>query len=244
MGDQTQTHSCLKHHPAKGGFAPFLPEDIFSMESIESYFKFFIAMAAIVNPLGAVPIFLNACSDESLRDKKKTIKTASITVFFVLFISLISGEALLRVFGISMASFRVAGGILILLMSFSMLQAKVSPAKQTQEEAEILESNIKESIAVVPLGIPLMAGPGAISTVILYAQRHRTVQHYLILLGLILSIAILSWTVLRIAPAIASRLGQTGINIVTRIMGLLMASIGIEFMANGLKILFPVLTSL
>ncbi|MCB9480312.1 MAG: YchE family NAAT transporter [Desulfobacteraceae bacterium] len=214
------------------------------MESVESYFKFFLAMAAIVNPFGAVPIFLNACSDESLRDKKKTIKTAATTVFFVLFISLVSGEAILKIFGISMASFRVAGGILILLMAFSMLQAKVSPAKQTQEEAEILESNIKENIAVVPLGIPLMAGPGAISTVILYAQKHETFSHYAVLLGIILSIALISWSVLRIAPAIASRLGQTGINIITRIMGLLMASIGIEFMANGLKMLFPVLTSL
>ncbi|MDY0360855.1 MAG: YchE family NAAT transporter [Desulforegulaceae bacterium] len=214
------------------------------MESVESYFKFFLAMAAIVNPFGAIPIFLNACSDESLRDKKKTIKTAAVTVFFVLLVSLVSGEAILKIFGISMASFRVVGGVLVLLMAFSMLQAKVSPAKQTQEEAEILESTIKENIAVVPLGIPLMAGPGAISTVILYAQKHQTLSHYAVLLMLILSIAIISWCVLRIAPAIESKLGQTGINIITRIMGLLMASIGIEFMANGLKMLFPILNSI
>ncbi|MGE4519705.1 MAG: YchE family NAAT transporter [Desulfobacteraceae bacterium] len=214
------------------------------MESVESYFKFFIAMAAIVNPIGAVPIFLNACSDQSMKDKKKTVKTAAVTVFSVLLISLVSGDIILKLFGISMASFRVAGGVLILLMAFSMLQAKVSPAKQTPEEAEILESNIKENISVVPLGIPLMAGPGAISTVILYAQKHESVLHYTILFWLIVSIAFFSWVVLRVAPAIASKLGQTGINIVTRIMGLLMASIGIEFMANGLKMLFPVLSTI
>ncbi|MDY0133018.1 MAG: YchE family NAAT transporter [Desulforegulaceae bacterium] len=211
------------------------------MESIESYFKFFIALVAIVNPVGAVPIFLGAYSGQSLKNKKKAVKTTAFTVFLVLLISLVSGDIILKIFGISMASFRVAGGVLILLMAFSMLQAKMSPSKQTKEEAEFLESHTRENISVVPLGIPVMAGPGAISTVILYAQKHESIIHYTILLCLIISIAVFAWIVLRVAPSIASKLGQTGINIVTRIMGLLMASIGIEFIANGIKLLFPIL---
>lgn len=212
------------------------------MESIEAYLKFLVGLIAIVNPVGAVPIFLNACQGQSTVQRNNTINSATATVFFVLAVGLVSGEAILRVFGISMASFRVAGGILILLMSLSMLQAKVSAAKQTEEEAEALVS--KESVAVVPLGIPLLAGPGAISTVILYSQRHRTLTHYLVLVAVIVSVAAVSWVVLRLAPLIADRLGRTGINIVTRIMGLLMAAIGIEFMANGLKMLFPLLGSM
>ncbi|BCS95723.1 UPF0056 inner membrane protein [Desulfoluna limicola] len=212
------------------------------MESIEAYFKFFIGLIAIVNPIGAVPIFLNACQGQSPAERKSTVTTASTTVFFVLSVSLISGEAILRGFGISMASFRVAGGLLILLMSLSMIQAKTSGAKQTKEEADDLES--KESVSVVPLGIPLLAGPGAISTVILYAQRHNTLSHYLMLFLVIVSVGLSSWVALRLAPVIADRLGKTGINIITRIMGLLMAAIGIEFMANGFKMLFPFLATI
>jgi multiple antibiotic resistance protein len=213
------------------------------MESIESYFKFFIGMIAIVNPVGAVPIFLNACYEQSEKERKGTINTASLTVLVVLVVSLVSGDIVLRIFGISMASFRVAGGMLILFMSLSMLQAKVSPAKQTREEAEILESRERENVAVVPLGIPLMAGPGAISTVVLFVQKHSTISHYIVLLFIILCVAVISWMVLRLAPLIARKLGQTGINIVTRIMGILMAAIGVEIMANGFKMLFPFLSS-
>lgn len=207
------------------------------MESLDSYFKFFIGLIAIVNPVGAVPIFLEACQGNTTKERHSTGNQASFTVATVLMIGLVSGELVLHFFGISMASFRVAGGILILLMSLSMLQAKVSPAKQTPEEADVLET--KEAVAIVPLGIPLMAGPGAISTVVLYAQRHNTLSHYLALSIGILGVGICVWLILRVAPAIADRLGKTGINIITRIMGLLMAAIGIEFMANGLRILFP-----
>ena len=213
------------------------------MESMEFYFKFFIGMLAVVNPLGAVPIFLNACENQTLSEKKKVVNATSLTVFTVLCISLVSGEALLKIFGISMGSFRIAGGVLIFLMSLSMLQAKVSPAKQTPEEAKSLEAQTRENIAVVPLGIPLMAGPGAISTVVLSAQRHFTISHYMILLLLITGLSLISWTLLRLAPVIAQKLGQSGINIITRIMGLIMAAIGIEFMASGMKILFPFLSS-
>lgn len=214
------------------------------MESIDFYFKFFIGMIAVVNPVGAVPIFLNACQDQTREEKKVTVNTASLTVFTVLLISLLSGEAILRLFGISMASFRVAGGVLIFLMAMSMLQAQVSPAKQTEEEAKRLKSKVRENVSVVPLGIPLMAGPGAMSSVVLSAQKHSTFAHYGFLFLVIASVALVSWIILRTAPVIAEKLGQTGINIITRIMGLLMAAIGIEFMASGVKMLFPVLESI
>lgn len=207
--------------------------------SLPEYFKFFAALIAIVNPIGAVPIFINLTSDQPDRDKKKTAFLAACATSTILLVALVTGEALLNFFGISIASFRVGGGILILLMAISMLHAKPSTVKHTPEELE--DSAERQTIAVVPLGTPLLAGPGAISAVILNAQRYSSPTHYL-LLGLeIVIVGLAIWLILRVAPLVATYLSKTGINIVTRIMGLIMAAVGVEFIANGLRQLFPVL---
>jgi multiple antibiotic resistance protein len=122
-------------------------------------------------------------------------------------------------------------------MAISMLHGGMSPAKQTSEEAQDAEE--KEKIAVVPLGMPLLAGPGAISTIIIYAHRGHGFVHYALLLSIALALALLTWVSLRAAPGIAQRLGRTGLNIFTRIMGLILAAIGVEFMANGIRQLLP-----
>lgn len=207
--------------------------------SISEYLKFFAALLAIVNPVGAIPIFINLTADQNKGVRNKNSFMASISMGIILIVVLFSGDAILRFFGISVGSFRVGGGILILLMSISMLQAKMSHVKQT--EVEGLDLAERESVAVVPLGTPLLAGPGAISTVILYAQRYTSVTHYLYLLGVIVLLICLTFLSFRLAPAIARLLGKTGINVVTRLMGLIMAAVGVEFIANGLKQLFPAL---
>lgn len=207
--------------------------------NISEYLKFFAALMAIINPIGAIPIFINLTADqeEPIRNKNGSMAAASMAM--ILIVVLFSGEAILYFFGISIGSFRVGGGILILLMSISMLHAKMSPVKQTEEEEH--DSAERDSVAVVPLGTPLLAGPGAISTVILYAQRHSSVSHYIILFCEILLLALLTALAFRMAPPIARLLGKTGINVVTRLMGLIMAAVGVEFIANGLKQLFPIL---
>ncbi|HUV49891.1 MAG TPA: YchE family NAAT transporter [Anaerolineae bacterium] len=207
--------------------------------NISEYLKFFAALLAIVNPVGAIPIFINLTADQNKGVRNKNSFMASISMGIILIVVLFSGDAILRFFGISVGSFRVGGGILILLMSISMLQAKMSHVKQT--EVEGLDLAERESVAVVPLGTPLLAGPGAISTVILYAQRYTSVTHYLYLLGVIVLLICLTFLSFRLAPAIARLLGKTGINVVTRLMGLIMAAVGVEFIANGLKQLFPAL---
>lgn len=207
------------------------------MDEWSYYLKFFISLVAIVNPLGIVPIFIDACRGMNPTERRQTGDLASYTVLMVLTASLVFGDAMIRFFGISIASFRVAGGVLLLLAAISMLQAKISPEKQSEEEAIDLES--RKSLAVVPLGIPLLAGPGAISTVILHAQKHLNLLHYLVLLLVIVILSASIWWLLRISSAIAGKLGKTGINLVTRIMGLIMAAIGVEFMASGLRQLFP-----
>lgn len=207
--------------------------------SLSEYLKFFAALLAIVNPVGAIPIFINMTVDQDKGVRNKNGFMAAISMGLILVVVLFSGEAILRFFGISVGSFRVGGGILILLMAISMLHAKMSQVKQTKEEE--LDSAERDSVAVVPLGTPLLAGPGAISTVILYAQRYTSVSHYLSLLAVIVVLVLLTALAFRLAPTIARMLGKTGINVVTRLMGLVMAAVGVEFIANGLKQLFPVL---
>ncbi len=207
--------------------------------NISEYLKFFAALLAIVNPVGAIPIFINLTADQAESERNKNGTIASISMGLILVVVLLSGEAILRFFGISVGSFRVGGGILILLMAISMLHAKVSQVKQTAEEE--LDSAERDNVAVVPLATPLLAGPGAISTVILYAQRNTSIAHYFYLFAIIVLLVGLTTLSFRLAPVIARLLGKTGINVVTRIMGLIMAAVGVEFIANGLKQLFPVL---
>ncbi|MBU4261134.1 MAG: YchE family NAAT transporter [Proteobacteria bacterium] len=205
--------------------------------SWNEYLKFFAALLAIVNPVGAIPIFINLTEEQRDEERRKTGTMAAVSVAVILAVVLFSGESVLDFFGVTVGSFRVGGGILILLMAISMLHAKVSQVKQTEEEMFA----DRETGGVVPLGTPLLAGPGAISTVILYAQRYSSTLHYVILLAGIVLLALLTWLCFRMAPVMAKVLGKTGINVFTRIMGLFMAAIGVEFIANGLKQLFPLL---
>lgn len=203
------------------------------------YTKFLIGLLAIVNPLGAVPIFVALTSNSLEAERKKIAKIVVAAVLIILYVALLFGDWLLQFFGITIHSFSVGGGILILIMAISMLQARLSPISQTEEEAR--EGESKESVAVVPLAMPLLAGPGAISTVILYAHKDPGVSHYLAMSLDILIVGILLWAVLKLVPWISRHVSQTGINIFTRIMGLILAAIAVEFIATGLKGLFPVL---
>lgn len=204
------------------------------------YLKIFISLLAIVNPVGAVPIFISLITGIHDKERHRIINVVAMTVGLILLVSLYFGELVLEFFGISIHSFRVGGGILLLLISISMLNAKVSSISQTNEEAD--ESRDKESIAVVPLSMPLLAGPGAISTVIIDAHKATGVVHYGIISLEIIVLSSILWIVLRLSPLISKRISMTGINIFTRIMGLILAAIAIEFMANGLKGLFPPLS--
>lgn len=201
------------------------------------YLKFLAGLVAIVNPIGATPLFVTLTTNQSKEERNRTGLLAAVTVMLVLILALLTGEAILRFFDITISSFRVGGGILILLMSISMMQGRLSAVKHTDEETQ--DATEKEAVAVVPLGMPLLAGPGAISTVILYANRGTSVGHYLVLATEILVVALIVWLSLRSAPFVASALGKTGVKVVTRIMGLIMAAIGVEFITNGLKQLLP-----
>ncbi len=203
------------------------------------YLKIFIGILAIVNPLGVIPLFISMTADESPAQRYNTIRVVAIGVAAILLVALFFGQFILEFFGITINSFRIGGGILILLMAISMLQAKTSHVRQTDAEAQ--ESIEKESVAIVPLSTPLLAGPGAISTVILAAHKSTGIIHYSTIAVGILVLSALIWGVLRLSHLIERRISATGINIFTRIMGLILTAIAVEFIAAGLKGLFPAL---
>ncbi len=201
------------------------------------YIKIFIGLLAIVNPFGTIPLFISMTVNESPIQRRKTVDSTALGVSIILLTILFFGQYILQFFGISIDSFRVGGGILLLLMAIAMLNAKTSSVKQT--DAEAYESLDKESVAIVPLAMPMLAGPGAISTVILASHKGSGFGHYFgIALG-ILVVSLTVWLVLRTSGWITRKLGATGINIFSRIMGLILAAIAIEFIANGIKGLFP-----
>lgn len=209
------------------------------MLDFADYLKIFVGLLAVLNPFGMVPIFISMTHGQKPPELKKTIHLVAVSVATILLCALFLGDDILSLFGITIDSFRVGGGILILLMAISMLHAKQSPIRQTSEEAD--ESIEKESVAVVPLAMPLLAGPGAISAVILAAHKSHSAAHYGIIAFGLLVLSMIIWVTLRLSPWISKHISATGINVGTRIMGLILAAIAVEFIANGLKGLFPVL---
>ncbi|NJD55511.1 MAG: YchE family NAAT transporter [Nitrospirae bacterium] len=206
------------------------------------YIKIFTALLAIVNPLGIIPIFVSLTEGMKEDERKQTARTASVTVGVVLVAATLIGKPLLLFFGVSIDSFKVGGGILLLLMAISMMQARHKHSNQTLEEAA--EAEEKESIAVVPIAMPLLAGPGAISTVIIYADVSFQPVHLGMIILSSLLVALVTWLSLKTANPISRVMSRTGINIAVRIMGLLLAAIAIEFISGGLAKLLPGLAGL
>lgn len=211
------------------------------MEHWTEYSRFFIALLVILDPFAAVPIFLALTKTYSDNERGRIANITAITVLLVLVIAALTGDALLHGMGTSLASFRVGGGIVLLLMALAMLNGQTGSVRTTpEEEAEAVDRN---AIAVVPLAIPLMAGPGSISTAIIQMQRSETEYHALFVIITIILVCILLWLVLRLATVIGKALGQIGLNIINRLFGLILAAIAIEIMANGLRELFPALAA-
>ena len=207
------------------------------MLTLTQYIKILTALLVIVNPVGVIPIFVSLTSDQPPQVRQRTARVAALSVGMVLIASCLLGESFLHFFGVSIASFRVGGGLLLLLMAISMFNAQQSGSKYLPEESR--EAGEKPDIAVVPLSVPLLAGPGAISTIIIYSNQAESWSHSAILIAIISIVALTVWIVLSMAVPAVKMLGKTGINIVTRLMGLLLAAIAVEFIANGLGQLLP-----
>ena len=205
----------------------------------QEYLRFIATLTAVLDPFLAVPIFLSVTAERDKRARKRLAGAVTVTVFAVLAGAALSGEALLKFLGASLPAFQVGGGLVLLLMALAMLNAQAGGMRQSHAEVQELESGSLSG--VVPLAVPLLAGPGAIGTTIIAAQAGG-LAHITALMVCIALVCVVLWCVLRLADAVGQRMGTTGLNIATRLLGLLLAAIAIETMADGLKELFPGLT--
>jgi len=205
------------------------------MLDFTEYVKIFVAILAILNPFGVLPLFLTLTGTSTDKERKKTTRTIGLAVASVLALTALLGERVLELFGISIASFQVGGSILLLLMAVSMMFAKdAKGGPHGPEEVPDLES-----IAVVPLSVPLLAGPGSISTIIIYANLAPSWTHIGLIILCIVAASFVIWIILRLATKIGRIIGPLGLSIVSRLMGLLLASIAVEFFAKGIVKLLP-----
>jgi multiple antibiotic resistance protein len=200
-----------------------------------------IALLAIVNPIGAVPFFIAFTQRLSPAQRRHTIRVSSFAAFAVVALSALAGLSIIGFFGISIASFQVGGGTLLLISALNMLNAQ--PGEGRQEDVVEGEHKVDAgaSIAVVPLTVPLLTGPATISTMVIYAEKARHWWELAVLVGYGVVIGASVWVAFSLSGRIARVLGSTGINVMTRLMGLILAAMAVELLADGLVKLFPAL---
>jgi len=204
-------------------------------------YKPLIALLAIVNPIGVIPFFIHFTNGFDRRQRQRTARVAAIAACVVIAVSALAGLKIIEFFGISLASFQVGGGLLLLMSALQMLNAQPAEARKDDLAEGGDKADAGASIAIVPLTIPLLTGPATISTMIIYADktRHWWQLGVLMLYGVVIGVAV--WVALSLSGRIAKGLGKTGINVMTRLMGLLLAALAVEVMSDGLVKLFPVL---
>lgn len=202
-----------------------------------------VALLAIVNPIGVVPFFISFTQSFSREQRRRTIRISSFTAFAVIAVSALAGLKIIEFFGISIASFQVGGGTLLLISALAMLNAQPAESKPSDVAEASQKVDAGASIAVVPLTIPLLTGPATISTMVIYAERTRHWWELAVLVGYGVVVGLATFLAFSAAGRIARWLGKTGINVMTRLMGLILAALAVEIMADGLVKLFPVLGS-
>ena len=202
-----------------------------------------VTLLAIVNPLAIIPFFIHYTQHFTEEQRRNTVRISSISTFVVIAVSALLGLHILEFFGISLASFQVGGGMLLLISAMNMLNSQPAEAKTTTHELEdgAEKAAMGASIAVVPLTIPLLTGPATMSTVVIYAEKAKTVLQLGTLVGYGVIVALATALCFSMAQPIARALGKTGINVMTRLMGLILAALAVEVMSDGLTKLFPVL---
>lgn len=204
-------------------------------------YKPLVALLALVNPIGVIPFFIHFTQGFSAAQRRHTVHVAAVSAFAVIAVSALAGLQIIEFFSISLASFQVGGGMLLLLSSLQMLNAQPAESRNDHLAEGADKADAGASIAIVPLTIPLLTGPATISTVVIYAEKTRHWWELGVLIGYGVVIGLAVWLAFSLSGRIARALGQTGINVMTRLMGLILAAIAVEIMSGGLTKLFPVL---
>jgi multiple antibiotic resistance protein len=199
-----------------------------------------VTVLAILDPFGALAMFLALLGDATHEQRCRAARLTTLTVLSTLIVAMLFGRQLLTLLGISMGAFRVAGGMIILLTGLKMLGGQLRPERQASETLAKMSAQ-PELQAIVPLGTPLIAGAGCISTVILFEQRAPDALHVGAVAAAVVLCSALLFVVLRSADRVAGALGEVGMSIAVRLMGLILVAMGVQFMANGFLDLFPIL---
>jgi multiple antibiotic resistance protein len=188
----------------------------------------------LVDPLAAIPSFLAITHDADAKRRKRMARKGALTCFVVLTSFAVAGQLIFRMFGITLPAFEIAGGLILLLIGLDMLEARRSPTQETLSDAE--EAASKEDAGIVPLGIPMLAGPGAISSVMVLVGQVPQLWDWQMaaILGAIAITALSAYWILAAADRVRRVLGETGIRILVRIMGLLLVALAMQFFVNGL----------
>lgn len=200
---------------------------------LEYAFLTFGSLFAIVDPFAAIPAFLAMTARDTAEQRRCMARTACLTCGIVMTAFAALGPAIFRMFGITLPAFQIAGGLILLLSALDMLRAKRSALKETAEETE--EGMAKDDIAITPLAIPMLSGPGAITTAIVLSGHADSWARRAVFYGSIAAVAALSYAILTLAVSGARKLSPTILNIITRLMGLLLAAIGVQFILSALK---------
>lgn len=205
------------------------------------YLKYFVllygGLFAITNPIGAVPVFLGVTHDLGREERREIARKTALTVVVTLVLFALVGEWIFEFFGSSVDAFAIAGGVLLFKMAMEMLSGSISTVKISREETEEFggEAVTLEEVAIIPLAIPLISGPGAITTVMLYMARSTDIPGKATVIASILAIGVTVWLVLCSSGRIQRRLGRVGIKAMTRMMGLILTSMAVQMMINGIK---------
>ena len=194
--------------------------------------KSFLALFTVVDPIGGAPLFLTLTEGASEKERKLIALRASLTLFIVLALFLFLGQNLLKLFHISLSAFKVAGGLLLILTAIDMLYARTRAIKETPEEREKWKE--KEDVSIVPLGIPYLAGPGAITTTVILSEGIDW-ERKLWLLGVIALVSLSTLSIFFFASYIFRLFGETGTKALVRLLGLILASIAVEYIISGIK---------
>lgn len=207
------------------------------MVEITHYIKTFIAVFVLVNPLEGIPLFLNETQNVPKEKRLAIARKASIGVTVILLFSLFLGRLILELFGIDLAAFQLSGGIIIFIIALKMVLTSDDSSKDPGNTTQPAKD--PSNIAIVPLAIPLLAGPGPISTIILYGNIGTGIVHYSVLAGIIFAVGLATWLSLKAAAPMTTFLHQSGVNVLTKISGLLVAAIAAEMALTGLIKLLP-----
>ena len=204
-----------------------------NLEIIKFFIISFTSLFALVNPLGFSPMFISLVDELNSQEKKQIANKGVFTAGLTLIIFLFIGEFIFQFFGITIEAFKIAGGILFMRSSFNLIEVKTSRTRTTPAEEE--NALTKDDIAYTPIGIPLIAGPGAITSIMVLSTSNPSITYKLILFVVIVLVMLTTLAILRMSSKITQKIGTSGLRIIQRIMGIILLTISIQFIIDGVK---------